>query len=445
MTIHAIQSTDMAGTDNLTILFIDMVGFTERTSLQSREQNHAMLRNYNRLLLSVISGYGGRHVKSIGDALLVTFRSPTDGVRCGMAMIDSVAEFNAPRPIEQQIHVRVALNVGEVRLERHDVFGEAVNVAARVEGLTPPDEIYFTEAVYLSMNKAEVPSEAIGTHKLKGIPEPVRLYRVPPRQINRLVPGGEDLGQAPGELPFGGMHRLAAKPSLRTRVTLLKHDLPALTQKHWRQLRSQPRWAAAMALVILASLAGLLYWAGSADRATSTHTATLSASAAALKAGHDAFAAGNRKDAVAAYARALDANPELKNDPVLARNLVTSLSYASDAAITVIRQYPSAAMIDALARRTTQPGRLGGQRAAELLEAFGASTRIDRYQLAINALNEGAECKDRLEAVRRLRALGDRRAIPALRQVGEWGLGNLLKNSCLREEARTALNELQRR
>ena len=124
----------MAGTDNLTILFIDMVGFTERTSLQSREQNRSMLRNYNRLLLSVISGYGGRHVKSIGDALLVTFRSPTDGVRCGMAMIDSVAEFNAPLPVESQIHVRVALNVGEVRMERHDVFGEAVNVAARVEG-----------------------------------------------------------------------------------------------------------------------------------------------------------------------------------------------------------------------------------------------------------------------------------------------------------------------
>ena len=435
----------MAGTDNLTILFIDMVGFTERTSLQSREQNRSMLRNYNRLLLSVISGYGGRHVKSIGDALLVTFRSPTDGVRCGMAMIDSVAEFNAPLPVESQIHVRVALNVGEVRMERHDVFGEAVNVSARVEGLTPPDEIYFTEAVYLSMNKAEVPSEAIGTHKLKGIPEPVRLYRVPPRQVNRLVPGGEDLGQIPGELPFGGMHRQAEKPDLRTRMILLKHDLPVLAQRQWIQLRRKPLRLAAAALVVVTSLAGLLYWIVSTDGAPSATAVAQNESATALKAGHDAFNAGNRKEAVAAYARALDANPELKNDPALAGNLVTSLSYASDAAIAVIRKYPSAAMIDALARRTAQPGRLGGQRAAQLLEALGAGDRIDRYQLAIIALNEGVECKDRLDAVRRLRALRDRRAIPALRQASQWGLGNLMKNSCLRDEARAALDELQRR
>lgn len=437
----------MAGTDNLTILFVDMVGFTERTSLQSREQNRSMLWAYNRLLLSVITGYGGRHVKSIGDALLVTFRSPTDGVRCGMALIDAVAEFSSGRPVEEQIHIRVALNVGEVRQEGRDVFGEAVNVAARVEGLTPPDEIYFTEAVYLSMNKAEVPSEPLGERKLKGIPEPVRVFRVPARQVTRLVPGGEDLIQMAGELPFGGMHRLVQKPGLRSRIASLGRELPELTHRI-RQLHTQPRLLAGIALAVLvlsAGIFGVMREGFVPELLKSVSPAHLQESAAALAAGHEAFSAGSRKDAVAAYTRALESNPELKNDPVLAGNLVAGLSYASDRAIVTIRKYPSAAMIDALARRTAQPGRLGGQRAAQLLEELGAKNRIDRYHLAHTALNEGVKCEDRLDAVRQLRALGDRRAIPVLRQVSGWGLTSLLKNSCLRDEARLTLDELGQR
>src|ERR1043166_3283699 len=200
------RKTPMAQTENLTVMFTDIVGYSELTSRQSREQNRAMLRDHNRLLLPLVVRFGGRRVKSIGDSLMLGFSSPTDAVRCGMAMHDALAEYNYRKPENQQIHIRVALNVGEVRVDGSDIFGEAVNVASRVEGLTPPDQIYLTEAVYLAMNKAEVPCTFAGKHNPKGIPEPVKLFSVPPRQVNRLVPGGEDMGEAPGELPFGGMH-----------------------------------------------------------------------------------------------------------------------------------------------------------------------------------------------------------------------------------------------
>src|ERR1051326_9012714 len=210
----------MPHTDNLTIMFTDMVGFTERTSLQSRTQNQAMLRDFNRLMLPVIARFGGHRIKSIGDALLVTFRSPTDGVRCGMALHDALADYNRALPEPQKITVRVAVNVGEVQVEGRDIFGEAVNVASRVEGLTPPGEVYFTEAVYLAMNKAEVSSELLGEHKLKGIPELVKLFRVPPRQVLRLTTAGEDMGEAPGEFPFGGLHKLPPKYGLGAQLNL---------------------------------------------------------------------------------------------------------------------------------------------------------------------------------------------------------------------------------
>ncbi|MBI4712674.1 MAG: hypothetical protein HY762_05170 [Planctomycetes bacterium] len=59
-----------------------------------------------------------------------------------------------------------------------DLFGEAVNIAARIEGITEATEIYFTEAVYLAMNKSEVPSSEIGWRKLKGIPEAIKVYKL---------------------------------------------------------------------------------------------------------------------------------------------------------------------------------------------------------------------------------------------------------------------------
>ncbi len=73
-------------TENLAIVFTDIVGYTARTSRQTREENARLLAEHDRLLLPIVRAFGGRRIKSIGDALLLTFRSPTDSVLCGMAM-----------------------------------------------------------------------------------------------------------------------------------------------------------------------------------------------------------------------------------------------------------------------------------------------------------------------------------------------------------------------
>ena len=111
-------------TQNLAILLSDMKGFTARTSQQTREENARMLAFHDALLLPVIRGFGGRKVKSIGDALLVTFRSPTDCVLCGMAMQDRLASWNARRGPQEKIEVRIAISLGEVRVETDDVTGD---------------------------------------------------------------------------------------------------------------------------------------------------------------------------------------------------------------------------------------------------------------------------------------------------------------------------------
>ena len=170
----------MGRAENLVIMFTDIVGFTELTASQSRDQNKVMLHQNEKILGGAAKRFGGKRIKSIGDALLFVFRSPTDALLCSMAMHDLLWEYNLSFEDEKDhITIRVAINSGEVRLDGGDVFGEPVNIAARVEGITPANEIYFTEAIYLAMNKAEVSHEMVDRFKLKGIPEEVTIYRVP--------------------------------------------------------------------------------------------------------------------------------------------------------------------------------------------------------------------------------------------------------------------------
>src|SRR6478609_1536957 len=105
-------------TQNLAVMFTDIKGFTAKTSRQTREENALMLRRHDALLGPVIRAFEGRKVKTIGDAFLAVFPSPTNSVLCGMAIQDRLWDFNRRVPEDERIEVRVAVNLGEVRLAR---------------------------------------------------------------------------------------------------------------------------------------------------------------------------------------------------------------------------------------------------------------------------------------------------------------------------------------
>jgi len=194
-------------TENLAILLTDIAGYTEATVSQSRLDNEALIETHNALLLPIVKRFKGRLIKTIGDALLVVFRSPTDAMLCAMAMQDALFAHNQDKPKEKQIHIRVAASLGEVRVARGDIFGEPVNITSRIEAITPADEIYFSEAMFMAMNKAEVPSQEVGWRELKGIAGTVRIYQIPrfgnPRLVAHDVMESQDARFA---YPFGGAH-----------------------------------------------------------------------------------------------------------------------------------------------------------------------------------------------------------------------------------------------
>lgn len=213
-------------TANLAIVFTDIKGFTERTSRQTLEENERLLETHWKLLGPLFEAMGGTIIKMIGDAFMVTFESPTQAVLCGAAIQDRLWIYNRSAPANERLDVRVAINVGEVRMEKKDVFGEPVNIAARVEGLADAGDVFFTESVYLSMNKAEVPSELVGDFELKGIPGKIKVFRVPraPYRVEAAA-AGVDPNEAP---PYGNLglsrvkeetllEKLAARPSVELR------------------------------------------------------------------------------------------------------------------------------------------------------------------------------------------------------------------------------------
>jgi class 3 adenylate cyclase/tetratricopeptide (TPR) repeat protein len=209
---------------NLAIMFTDIKGYTARTAAQSRNETSLLLEKHRHLVLPIVRAFDGRVIKGIGDAFLVAFPSSTAAVLCGMTIQDRLYKYNVQLPENEQIHLRVAINTGEVLNIKGDVYGETVNVAARVEGITPANEVYFTEAVYLTMNKSEVTAVKVGQFDLKGIPYPVAVYRVPSALDVKEKEGAAgdatavdatavDASQGHGDkgspivlLPYGGTH-----------------------------------------------------------------------------------------------------------------------------------------------------------------------------------------------------------------------------------------------
>ncbi|MEW5852843.1 MAG: protein kinase [Myxococcota bacterium] len=181
-------------TENLAICFVELLDFDERVRQQTRAENEEWTGTFSDGMKRLIRSRGGRFIKQVYGTVLCTFGSPTDAVLFGMSCADSAWEWSRGKPPEMSYRLRVGVNMGEVRVDRGDIFGDPVNVAARVMAQAEPGQVYFSDAVYLAMNRSEVETESMGARELKGVPVPVRIFKALPRK-----------GHTPGEnvVPFG--------------------------------------------------------------------------------------------------------------------------------------------------------------------------------------------------------------------------------------------------
>ena len=165
-------------TQLMAILITDLAGYTAFSSSATRDDVAAAIQQQKRVIVPVIRRYRGRIVKWIGDAALCVFNSATDAILCGRTIQTSLVRQSDR--VAGTIHpqIKVVVNAGDVSVDKDgDIYGDAVNVCARMEKVAQTDEVYFSEAICPLVSRAEIPFEPAGDFSFKGVPNPVRVYR----------------------------------------------------------------------------------------------------------------------------------------------------------------------------------------------------------------------------------------------------------------------------
>jgi class 3 adenylate cyclase/outer membrane protein OmpA-like peptidoglycan-associated protein len=161
------------------ILTADVVGYS-RLMGRDEEGTHAALKEVRRELIDPkLQEHRGRIVKTTGDGLLVEFASVVDAVRCAVAVQSDMAQRNARVPAERRMEFRIGINLGDIIIDQDDIFGDGVNVAARLEPLAAAGGICISQVVRDQVrDKLDFVFEDMGDHRVKNIARPVRVYRV---------------------------------------------------------------------------------------------------------------------------------------------------------------------------------------------------------------------------------------------------------------------------
>lgn len=153
------------------ILFTDIVGYT--AMMGSNEQRaFELLRTSREIQKPIIEEFGGRWIKELGDGVLASFPAVSNAVYAAIKIQAACAQARA-------FELRIGIHLGEVVFENGDVFGDAVNIASRLQSLAPPSSIYVSESVHRDLtNKTDIHSAFVGMEHLKNVKEPVHVYTI---------------------------------------------------------------------------------------------------------------------------------------------------------------------------------------------------------------------------------------------------------------------------
>jgi adenylate cyclase len=162
------------------ILAADVVGYSRLMELDEAGTLNELKRRRTDILEPLVCEHRGRIVKVMGDGVLVEFGSAVNAVTCAIELQKRMAAANAAMPDGRQIVLRIGVNLCDAIVEGADLYGEGVNVAARLQALTEPGGILVSGTAYDHVkNKVDAAFEDLGARALKNLRDPVRVYRVP--------------------------------------------------------------------------------------------------------------------------------------------------------------------------------------------------------------------------------------------------------------------------
>src|SRR5215470_16212478 len=180
----------MASVRRLTaILAADVAGYSRLMGADEDGTHERLKAHLGELVNPTIAEHRGRIVKNNGDGLLAEFQSVVDGVRCAVDIQRGMGDREPKVPEEERIRFRIGINLGDVIAEEHDIFGDGVNVAVRLEALAEPGGICVSRVVRDQVrDRLDYTFEDLGEQQVKNIARPVRVYRVRDRAISTAGP-----------------------------------------------------------------------------------------------------------------------------------------------------------------------------------------------------------------------------------------------------------------
>ncbi|MGH6933175.1 MAG: adenylate/guanylate cyclase domain-containing protein, partial [Dongiaceae bacterium] len=198
-----------------TILAADVVGYS-RLMEQDEAGTMALLRaRRHDVLMPAVARQGGRVFKVMGDGVLIEFTSVVNAVECAIDLQKAWQAQNADLPAHQHILLRIGINLGDVMVEGNDLYGDGVNLAARLESLAEPGGICVSGDVYRQVrSKLQMQFQDLGDQKVKNIVGPVHAYRVQagdaglvPAESPEIHPSASGLPNKPSiaVFPFANM------------------------------------------------------------------------------------------------------------------------------------------------------------------------------------------------------------------------------------------------
>lgn len=160
------------------ILSADVVGYS-RLMGEDETATVSTIKSHRNLIAEKIQASKGRVVDSPGDNILAEFRSIVDAVSCAVGIQDELKEKNADLPEDRKMLLRIGVNLGDVIEDEDRIYGDGVNIAARIESMTDPGGVSISGTAFDSVrNKLRFGFEFEGEHQVKNIAHPVRVYRV---------------------------------------------------------------------------------------------------------------------------------------------------------------------------------------------------------------------------------------------------------------------------
>ena len=180
-----------------TILAADVAEYSRLMGEDETGTFDALKALHRDLIAPCVRAHRGRIVKLMGDGLLSEFASVVEAVKCAVEIQRGLAERNAKTDERRPILLRIGINLGDVIVEGRDIYGDGVNVAARLEAMAPRGGICLSDAVYRHVrSKLDLSVEDLGEKRLKNIAEPVHVYRIVPETAETPIPV-----DAPPQLP----------------------------------------------------------------------------------------------------------------------------------------------------------------------------------------------------------------------------------------------------